>query len=172
MLFSAIHQHEPALSVHVSPLSWTSLPPPAPFHPVGCYRAPVWVPHVMQQIPVVCVFCISWCVCFHAAFSVCPVLLFPTPAVSTSLCSKDMDVFEILEQYVSSSKREYSIFFLLLFLLSEELQDALGVTDKSLPPFIYRMRQLGYPPGWLKEAELENSGLALYDGKGIVCSVR
>ncbi|GAB1290169.1 Zinc finger CCHC domain-containing protein 8 [Apodemus speciosus] len=46
----------------------------------------------------------------------------------------------------------------------EELQDALGVTDKSLPPFIYRMRQLGYPPGWLKEAELENSGLALYDG--------
>ncbi|EFB19373.1 hypothetical protein PANDA_000916, partial [Ailuropoda melanoleuca] len=50
--------------------------------------------------------------------------------------------------------------------ISEELQDALGVTDKSLPPFIYRMRQLGYPPGWLKEAELENSGLALYDGKG------
>ncbi|XP_052023679.1 zinc finger CCHC domain-containing protein 8 isoform X3 [Apodemus sylvaticus] len=48
--------------------------------------------------------------------------------------------------------------------ISEELQDALGVTDKSLPPFIYRMRQLGYPPGWLKEAELENSGLALYDG--------
>nr|BAC28304.1 unnamed protein product [Mus musculus] len=48
--------------------------------------------------------------------------------------------------------------------ISEELQDALGVTDKSLPPFIYRMRQLGYPPGWLKEAGLENSGLALYDG--------
>ncbi|XP_029777885.1 zinc finger CCHC domain-containing protein 8 isoform X6 [Suricata suricatta] len=50
--------------------------------------------------------------------------------------------------------------------ISEELQDALGVTDKSLPPFIYRMRQLGYPPGWLKEAELEGSGLALYDGRG------
>ncbi|KYO39718.1 zinc finger CCHC domain-containing protein 8 isoform C [Alligator mississippiensis] len=49
--------------------------------------------------------------------------------------------------------------------ISEELQEALGVTDKSLPPFIYRMRQLGYPPGWLKEAELEGSGLALYDGK-------
>ena len=63
-------------------------------------------------------------------------------------------------------------FIPLLFLHSEELQDALGVTDKSLPPFIYRMRQLGYPPGWLKEAELEGSGLALYDGKGIVCEVR
>ncbi|NXD27291.1 ZCHC8 protein, partial [Spelaeornis formosus] len=52
--------------------------------------------------------------------------------------------------------------------ISGELQDALGVTDKSLPPFIYRMRQLGYPPGWLKEAEMEHSGLALYDGKGEV----
>uniref|UniRef100_A0A8B9G6Z9 Zinc finger CCHC domain-containing protein 8 n=1 Tax=Amazona collaria TaxID=241587 RepID=A0A8B9G6Z9_9PSIT len=50
--------------------------------------------------------------------------------------------------------------------ISGELQDALGVTDKSLPPFIYRMRQLGYPPGWLKEAEMEHSGLVLYDGKG------
>ncbi|OXB84922.1 UNVERIFIED_CONTAM: hypothetical protein H355_016044 [Colinus virginianus] len=47
--------------------------------------------------------------------------------------------------------------------ISGELQDALGVTAKSLPPFIYRMRQLGYPPGWLKEAEMEHSGLALYD---------
>ncbi|XP_066055676.1 zinc finger CCHC domain-containing protein 8 isoform X1 [Chamaea fasciata] len=52
--------------------------------------------------------------------------------------------------------------------ISGVLQDALGVTDKSLPPFIYRMRQLGYPPGWLKEAEMEHSGLALYDGKGEV----
>ncbi|NWU35688.1 ZCHC8 protein, partial [Hylia prasina] len=50
--------------------------------------------------------------------------------------------------------------------ISGVLQDALGVSDKSLPPFIYRMRQLGYPPGWLKEAEMEHSGLALYDGKG------
>ncbi|XP_048370145.1 zinc finger CCHC domain-containing protein 8 isoform X2 [Sphaerodactylus townsendi] len=48
-------------------------------------------------------------------------------------------------------------------IISEELQDALGVTDKTLPPFIYRMRELGYPPGWLKEAEMEKSGLTLYD---------
>ncbi|XP_035236209.1 zinc finger CCHC domain-containing protein 8 [Anguilla anguilla] len=50
-------------------------------------------------------------------------------------------------------------------IVSEELLGALGVTEHTLPPFIYRMRQLGYPPGWLKEAELESSGLALYDGK-------
>ena len=43
---------------------------------------------------------------------------------------------------------------------------ALGVGANTLPPLIYRMRQLGYPPGWLKEAEVEKSGLALYDGKG------
>ncbi|KAF3695760.1 Zinc finger CCHC domain-containing protein 8 TRAMP-like complex RNA-binding factor ZCCHC8 [Channa argus] len=46
----------------------------------------------------------------------------------------------------------------------EELLTALGIDGNTLPPLIYRMRQLGYPPGWLKEAEMENSGLTLYDG--------
>ncbi|TNM89648.1 hypothetical protein fugu_003882 [Takifugu bimaculatus] len=41
---------------------------------------------------------------------------------------------------------------------------ALGIDGHTIPPLIYRMRQLGYPPGWLKEAEMENSGLTLYDG--------
>uniref|UniRef100_A0A3Q3FCC2 Zinc finger, CCHC domain containing 8 n=1 Tax=Labrus bergylta TaxID=56723 RepID=A0A3Q3FCC2_9LABR len=50
--------------------------------------------------------------------------------------------------------------------MSEELLTALGLDGNALPPLIYRMRQLGYPPGWLKEAEMENSGLALYDGNG------
>ncbi|XP_044131658.1 zinc finger CCHC domain-containing protein 8 [Bufo gargarizans] len=50
-------------------------------------------------------------------------------------------------------------------LISEELQEALGISERHIPPFIYRMRELGYPPGWLKDAELENSGLSLYDGK-------
>ncbi|XP_046872707.1 zinc finger CCHC domain-containing protein 8 [Hypomesus transpacificus] len=49
-------------------------------------------------------------------------------------------------------------------ILSEDLLNALGVNMNTLPPFIYRMRQLGYPPGWLKEAETETSGLTLYDG--------
>ncbi|XP_019741019.1 zinc finger CCHC domain-containing protein 8 [Hippocampus comes] len=48
--------------------------------------------------------------------------------------------------------------------LSKELLSALGLDGNTLPPLIYRMRQLGYPPGWLKEAEMENSGLTLYDG--------
>ncbi|XP_038645916.1 zinc finger CCHC domain-containing protein 8 [Scyliorhinus canicula] len=49
--------------------------------------------------------------------------------------------------------------------ISVELKEALGMTDETLPPFIYRMRRLGYPPGWLLETEQETSGLALYDGK-------
>lgn len=53
-----------------------------------------------------------------------------------------------------------------VFSYSEKLLSALGVDMDTLPPHIYRMRQLGYPPGWLKEAEMENSGLTLYDGKG------
>ncbi|KAM8759601.1 zinc finger CCHC domain-containing protein 8 [Acanthopagrus schlegelii] len=48
--------------------------------------------------------------------------------------------------------------------MSDELLSALGIDSNTLPPLIYRMRQLGYPPGWLKEAEMENSGLSLYDG--------
>lgn len=43
----------------------------------------------------------------------------------------------------------------------------MGLDANTLPPLIYRMRQLGYPPGWLKEAETENSGLAMYDGKSM-----
>ncbi|XP_034396525.1 zinc finger CCHC domain-containing protein 8 isoform X1 [Cyclopterus lumpus] len=48
--------------------------------------------------------------------------------------------------------------------MSEELLTALGLDGNTLPPLIYRMRQLGYPPGWLKEAEMENCGITLYDG--------
>ena len=33
MLVSAIHQHESAIGIHMSPPSWTSVPPPTPFHP-------------------------------------------------------------------------------------------------------------------------------------------
>uniref|UniRef100_A0A3Q3MN85 Zinc finger CCHC domain-containing protein 8 n=1 Tax=Mastacembelus armatus TaxID=205130 RepID=A0A3Q3MN85_9TELE len=48
--------------------------------------------------------------------------------------------------------------------MRQDCLTALGIDHNTLPPLIYRMRQLGYPPGWLKEAELENSGLTLYDG--------
>lgn len=62
-------------------------------------------------------------------------------------------------------------FHCVVLLNSEELLTALGVDGNTLPPLIYRMRQLGYPPGWLKEAEMEDSGLTLYDGNGMFLKV-
>lgn len=42
----------------------------------------------------------------------------------------------------------------------------MGTRRNELPPFVYRMRVLGYPPGWLQEAEVESSGLKIFDGHG------
>jgi len=45
---------------------------------------------------------------------------------------------------------------------SKRLRKALGVKDKRLPEFIYRMRDLGYPPAWLRHAAVNHSGLSMY----------
>uniref|UniRef100_A0A224YPW1 Zinc finger CCHC domain-containing protein 8 n=1 Tax=Rhipicephalus zambeziensis TaxID=60191 RepID=A0A224YPW1_9ACAR len=45
---------------------------------------------------------------------------------------------------------------------SKELRKALDLRPEDLPPFIYRMRVLGYPPGWLTYAEVEKSGLTIF----------
>ncbi|XP_060067366.1 zinc finger CCHC domain-containing protein 8-like [Ylistrum balloti] len=50
--------------------------------------------------------------------------------------------------------------------ISEELMKALGITSRYLPSYIYKMRVLGYPPGWLEEAKVQSSGLILFDGEG------
>lgn len=49
---------------------------------------------------------------------------------------------------------------------SDSLRSALRLRSDQLPEYIYRMRKLGYPPGWLKSAEISSSGLALYHEKG------
>ena len=48
VLASAIHQHESAVGTHVSPPSWSTLQPLTPSHPSRL----LWVPRVIQQIPV------------------------------------------------------------------------------------------------------------------------
>ncbi|XP_069136277.1 zinc finger CCHC domain-containing protein 8-like [Argopecten irradians] len=50
--------------------------------------------------------------------------------------------------------------------ISEGLMDALGISSRYLPSYIYKMRVLGYPPGWLEEAKVQSSGLILFDGEG------
>ncbi|XP_032684036.1 zinc finger CCHC domain-containing protein 8 homolog [Odontomachus brunneus] len=51
--------------------------------------------------------------------------------------------------------------------LSQKLRAALGLKDNELPKHIYRMRSLGYPPGWLEEVCLQPSGLSLFNSDGI-----
>jgi len=54
---------------------------------------------------------------------------------------------------------------------SRRLRKALGLRDERyLPSYIYRMRELGYPPAWLKHARIDHSGLSLYMDKGRVLS--
>lgn len=62
------------------------------------------------------------------------------------------------------------ILFFFIFLFSDNLREALGLKNNQLPLFIYNMRVIGYPPGWMNEAVFEKSGLSLFDsdGKGII----
>lgn len=50
--------------------------------------------------------------------------------------------------------------------ISDDLRKALGLRNKELPEYIYRMRILGYPPGWLEEAKIFHSGITMFDSKG------
>ena len=51
-------------------------------------------------------------------------------------------------------------------MISDELRKALGLTELQLPKHIYMMRSLGYPPGWVLEAENSATSLDMYDAKG------
>ncbi|CAH2240219.1 zinc finger CCHC domain-containing protein 8 [Pararge aegeria] len=50
--------------------------------------------------------------------------------------------------------------------ISGNLRHALGLKRYELPLHIYRMRMLGYPPGWLEEARISHSGITLFDSTG------
>lgn len=47
--------------------------------------------------------------------------------------------------------------------ISESLRGALMISKEELPPYIYKMRDLGYPPAYLKS---KNSGLLMYGKEG------
>ncbi|XP_075969884.1 uncharacterized protein LOC142972549 [Anticarsia gemmatalis] len=50
--------------------------------------------------------------------------------------------------------------------ISGHLRHALGLKRHELPLYIYRMRLLGYPPGWLEEARISHSGITMFDSSG------
>lgn len=49
---------------------------------------------------------------------------------------------------------------------SDVLREALGISTQQLPPYIYQMRILGYPPGHLENAKQSTSGLTMFDKHG------
>ncbi|GJQ83370.1 hypothetical protein Trydic_g18152 [Trypoxylus dichotomus] len=56
--------------------------------------------------------------------------------------------------------------------VSSELKKALGICSNELPPYIYRMRYSGYPPGWMEDARITHSNISLYDMDGKELSVK
>ncbi|XP_066245973.1 zinc finger CCHC domain-containing protein 8 homolog [Euwallacea similis] len=50
--------------------------------------------------------------------------------------------------------------------ISTALRKALGLKKHEIPPYVYQMRILGYPPGWLEEAKYVLSDLAMFDIDG------
>ena len=55
-LISVIHQHEWTIGVHMSPPSWSSLPPPTLPNSSRLLQSPSWSSLVTQQIPLGCLF--------------------------------------------------------------------------------------------------------------------
>lgn len=47
-------------------------------------------------------------------------------------------------------------------MISKELRAALGLSETQIPLHVYRMRLFGYPPAWIEEAKIHNSGLSLF----------
>jgi zinc finger CCHC domain-containing protein 8 len=50
-------------------------------------------------------------------------------------------------------------------IISDTLREALGMSDHDLPPYIYRMRLLDYPSGWLPGSQ-DHSGIVMYGKEG------
>ncbi|CAF4938948.1 unnamed protein product [Pieris macdunnoughi] len=50
--------------------------------------------------------------------------------------------------------------------ISGQLRHALGIKRYELPLYIYRMRLLGYPCGWMEEAKILPSGINMFDSTG------
>ncbi|XP_052214350.1 zinc finger CCHC domain-containing protein 8-like isoform X2 [Dreissena polymorpha] len=49
--------------------------------------------------------------------------------------------------------------------ISEDLRSALGLEADQLPLYIYKMRAMGYPPGWMEDAK-SAPGLSMFDKHG------
>ena len=102
MLASAIHQHESAIGMHMSPPSWTCLPPPTPSNPYSVLQIPSlsslshtansrWLS--MRHMAV----CMFPCYSLHSSY---PLLSSPLP-VSISLFSMSNHAYFLILSYIT-----------------------------------------------------------------------
>lgn len=73
-------------------------------------------------------------------------------------------ILSFFRRYHSEDSQKYG--HLVPGKISKQLRDALGLYDYEAPHYIYLMRKLGYPPGWLEEAKIEHSNLDMFDIDG------
>ena len=64
-----------AISIHISPPSWASIPPAPHTTPLGHHRAPSWAPCIIQQVPTSYLF--HTCRWTNASFLILPTPPFP-----------------------------------------------------------------------------------------------
>ncbi|ESO08616.1 hypothetical protein HELRODRAFT_190787 [Helobdella robusta] len=50
--------------------------------------------------------------------------------------------------------------------ISDNLRTALGLGPSDLPPYIYRMRNIGYPPGYLQQAYINEPQMTMFGPQG------
>lgn len=81
-----------------------------------------------------------------------------------SCSSSDAVIFSHIRRYHEDGENKFGHFQ--PGKLSENLRYALGLRPNQLPIFVYRMRVLGYPPGWLRDAEVHQADMKLYDATG------
>lgn len=50
--------------------------------------------------------------------------------------------------------------------ISDTLRRAIGIRKYDIPPHVYKMRVMGYPPGWLEEARVCHYNIAVFGSDG------
>ena len=61
--------------------------------------------------------------------------------------------------------RTLSYHYIVIVCCSDSLREALGLQDSQLPLYIYKMRVMGYPPGWMMEAQTNDAPVLAMFGK-------
>ena len=85
VLVSAIYQHESVIGTHMSPPSWTSLPPPTPSHPSRLLQS-LSLSFLSHTANSHWLFYTWQCICFYVILSIRPTLsFFPRHPTTISL---------------------------------------------------------------------------------------